>query len=64
MRQDDRFECLKTLGDLSIKLFETQKHVNYGLFGASEEGNFSLYESRTDDIPQVSDKKIAYCALH
>jgi hypothetical protein len=30
--------------------------TNYykNLFGASEEGNFSLDETRTDDIPQVS----------
>jgi hypothetical protein len=33
--------------------------TNYykGLFGAPEEGNFSLDESRTDDIPQVSDEE-------
>jgi hypothetical protein len=27
MRRDDRFTCLKTLGELSIKLVETQNHV-------------------------------------
>ena len=33
--------------------------TNYykGLFGAPEEGNFSMDESRTDDIPQVSDEE-------
>lgn len=29
MRNDDRFKELKTLGELSIKLVETQKHVLY-----------------------------------
>ena len=33
--------------------------TNYykSLFGAPEEGNFTLDESRTDDIPQVSDEE-------
>ncbi len=33
--------------------------TNYykGLFGAPEEGNFTLDESRTEDIPQVSDEE-------
>ena len=31
MRKDDRFKCLKTLGELSIKLVETKKHVLYDL---------------------------------
>ena len=31
MRRDDRFKCLKSLGELSVKLVETQKHVLYDL---------------------------------
>jgi hypothetical protein len=31
MRHDDRFKCLETLGELSIKLVETQKHVLFDL---------------------------------
>ena len=31
-----------------------------GLFGAPEEGNLSLDESRTDDIAQVSDEENAF----
>jgi hypothetical protein len=31
MRRDDRFKFLKTLGEFSIKLVETQTHVLYDL---------------------------------
>jgi hypothetical protein len=36
--------------------------MNYNncLFGAPKEGNFSLDETRIDDIPQVPVEKIAY----
>ena len=40
-------------GHEQLKSYITNYYKN--LFGAPEEGNFSMDESRTDDIPQVSD---------
>jgi hypothetical protein len=37
----------------NLKAYITNYYKN--LFGAPEEGNFYMDESRTDDIPQVSD---------
>jgi hypothetical protein len=34
------------------------------LFRDTEEGNFSMDESRIDDIPQVSDEENAHTLLH
>jgi hypothetical protein len=40
--------------------------TNYykGLFDSPEEGNFSMDEPRTDDIPQVTIEETTYCPLH
>ena len=40
-------------GHEQLKSYITSYYKN--LFGTPEEGNFSMDESRTDDIPQVSD---------
>lgn len=42
-------------GHEQLKSYITNYYKN--LFGAPEEGNFSMDESRTDDIPQVSDEQ-------
>ena len=42
-------------GHDQLKSYITSYYKN--LFGAPEEGSFSLDESRTDDIPQVSDEE-------
>jgi hypothetical protein len=39
----------------SLKVYINNYYKN--LLGAPEEGNFSMDESRTDDIPQVSVEK-------
>ena len=45
-------------GQEELKRYITRYYK--GLFGAPEEGNLSLDESRTDDIPQVSDDENAF----
>ena len=42
-------------GHEQLKSYITNYYKN--LFGAPQEGNFSMDESRTDDIPQVSDEE-------
>jgi len=42
-------------GEEQLKAFITKYYK--GLFGAPEEGNFTLDESRTDGITQVSDEE-------
>ena len=42
-------------GHEQLKSYITNYYKN--LFGAPEEGNFSMDETRTDDIPQVSDEE-------
>ena len=42
-------------GHDQLKSYITNYYKN--LFGAPEEGNFSMDETRTDDIPQVSDEE-------
>ena len=45
-------------GHEQLKSFITKYYKN--LFGEPEEGNFSMDESQTEDIPQVSDEENAH----